>query len=89
MSRGNGNRGAGSGLEKSDGINLGLSLLSLVAIPGVPLTAEDIAAWCECSTQAIQRIERKALRKVRIALMFRERALCTELRDSLCARRAA
>lgn len=76
-------RGAGAMREKRDGINLGLALVSLVAIPGVPLTAEDIAAWCDCSTQAIQRIEQAALRKLRIALFFRERHTGEELRAHL------
>jgi hypothetical protein len=46
-------------------IDLGLSLLSCLLLPGESLTCEDIAAWCGCSRAAIQSIERRALEKVR------------------------
>lgn len=64
-------------------VDLGLALLSLVAIPNVPLTYYDIAAWCDCSPQAIQNIERDALKKLRNALYFRDRETWEELRDHL------
>ena len=46
-------------------IDLGLALLSVLRQPGEYLTCEDIAAWCDCSRGFIQRIEARALRKVR------------------------
>jgi len=49
-------------------IDLGLSILSAIAVPGVSYTYDEIAAFCGCSWQAIQHIEEKALRKIRIRL---------------------
>jgi hypothetical protein len=46
-------------------IDLGLAILQALAIPGVPLAQKDIAAWCQCSHTNIQRIERRALQKLR------------------------
>ena len=45
--------------------DLGLALLSLIAKPGVPLSQEDIAAWCGCSRTTIYLIEKSALKKMR------------------------
>lgn len=53
--------GAGQGTN----IDLGLALLSCLRKPGVELTCGDIAAWCDCSRQAIEGIERRAMRKFR------------------------
>ena len=50
-------------------IDLGLALLSCLLRPGESLTSEDMAAWCGCSRSAIQRIERRALAKVREKLV--------------------
>ena len=52
-------RGGGSNID------LGLALLSCFRQPGEPLTAEDIAAWCDCAPKAIQDIEKRAIRKLR------------------------
>ena len=49
-------------------IDVGLALLSVLAIPGVPLTQDDIAAWCGCSRSMIYAIEKKALRNLRCRL---------------------
>jgi hypothetical protein len=65
--------------EKSQRINLGLALLSVLNSNCNPLTSQDIAAWCGCTTQAISAIERRALRKIWVHLKFRNRALCAEL----------
>lgn len=59
--------------SKSERINLGLALLSRRA-KGVPLTWDDMAAWCGCSEQALVAIFLKAMRKVRRALGVTERA---------------
>ena len=63
--------------------DLGLALLSLVAQPGVPLTQQDIAAWCGCTRSNIYNIEQSALKKLRNALFFRDRETCEALRDHL------
>jgi len=57
-------------------------LLSLAAIPGESLTTHDIAAWCDCTPQAITNIERSAMVKLRNALRFGDRATWEELRAS-------
>ena len=62
-------------------IDLGLSLLACLRKPGETLTSHDIAAWCGCSRAAIQRIEERALRKVRCRLV--EVAVNHELADEL------
>jgi hypothetical protein len=54
-----------SGLTKSERIDLGLNLLSLASIRGVPLSADDLAAWADCSPKFIQSIEAKAIAKLR------------------------
>ena len=59
-------------------IDLGLALLSVLNV-GEPLLLEDIAAWCGCSPSAVSLIEQRALRKIRVRLKFRDRALCAEL----------
>lgn len=84
-----GNRiGVGRQLEITARIDLGLALLSLVALPGVSLTGEDIAAWCDCTHQAIHRIELRALWKIRTALMYRNPALWEELRTAFFDRQS-
>ena len=62
-------------------IDLGLSLLSCLLRPGETLTSHDIAAWCGCSRAAIERIESRALRKVRRRLV--EAAASQELTEEL------
>lgn len=57
------------GLTKSERIDLGLALLELVAVPGVGLSSRHIAAWCNCSFQAIWLIEQSALKKVKERLV--------------------
>jgi hypothetical protein len=51
-------------VTKAARIDLGLALLSVAAIPGEPLTIEDIAAWAGCAPQLIHAIEKRALRKL-------------------------
>ena len=50
-------------------IDLGLALLSCLLLPGERLTTEDMAVWCGCSRSAIERIEQRALRKLRQKLV--------------------
>jgi DNA-directed RNA polymerase sigma subunit (sigma70/sigma32) len=47
-------------------IDLGLAILS--TLPRRRRTLEEIAAFCGCHNTAISRIERKALKKLRIRL---------------------
>lgn len=75
--------GKGAMLLRTERTNLGLALLQTVAIPGVPLTFDDIAAWCDCSRQNVEMIAAGALRKIRNALMFRDREVWEELRAHL------
>jgi len=60
------------GLEKTKRVDLGLTLLSFYAVPGISYTREEIAAWCGCTTMAIYQIELRALKKMRTALMFKK-----------------
>ena len=46
-------------------IELGLALLSAFRFPGTEFSCNEIGAWCGVSATAIQKIERKALMKVR------------------------
>lgn len=62
-------------------IDLGLSLLACLRKPGETLTAHDIAAWCGCSRSAIQAIEVRALRKLRVRLV--EAAVDLDLAEEL------
>lgn len=70
----------GATKERRARTDLGLALLSLVAIPGEPLDTYDIAVWAGCSHQNITRIEQKALRKIRKIL---DPATFAELRLTL------
>ena len=72
-------------------IDLGLSLLACLRKPGETLTTHDIAAWCGCSRTAIQRIEERALRKVRQRLIeaAADQEIVQELRRMLTCRPVA
>jgi hypothetical protein len=50
---------------KSERVNLGLELLAARSKPRQNYSCEEIAAWCDCSFQAIETIERKAIAKIR------------------------
>ncbi len=54
-----------TGAEKRARMDLGLALLSRVALPGVRYTIEEIAAWAGCTDGAIYLIEQTALKKLR------------------------
>jgi hypothetical protein len=69
------------GAEKTLRVDLGLELLARRAIYGVPLTQDDIAAWCGCSRDAIYFAEKMALKKLATKLQFgREKTTGRELR---------
>lgn len=69
-------------VREKDSIDLGLALLP-VCSRGEPLSCEDIAAWCDCSASYVGKIERQALKKLRVAFHYRERELCDQLRAEL------
>ena len=55
------------GREKSN-IDLGLAVVSTVTERGVCWSLEDLAQVCECSTEAIRQLEKRALAKLKRAL---------------------
>lgn len=59
-----------AGRAKVERIDLGLALLSVIALPGIQYTQDEIAAWCGCTNSAIYQIEQKALKKLRNRLRF-------------------
>ncbi len=52
-------------------IEMGLALLSAFRYPGTNFSCNEIGAWCGVSGTAIQKIERRALMKVRERLRLR------------------
>lgn len=52
-----------------EGVELGLAISRLSMKAGQTRTCRELAAYCGVSTQAIQQMERKALRKLRFRLM--------------------
>jgi hypothetical protein len=69
--------------QENWGVDLGVALLSVYAKPGVPLTYDDIAVWAGCTSANIYLIERPSLRKLREAILFRDRNLAKELEEEL------
>lgn len=59
--------------ERSSRIDLGLAILSALRKPNQTLTSHDIAAWCDCTGQAIRQIEARALRRLRNRLNDEDR----------------
>lgn len=79
-----------SGSQKTARIDLGLALLSRIALPGVTYTHDEIAAWCGCTNGAILMIERKALKKLRNRLFFMgDRRLIEAVEQMFYARQPA
>ncbi len=66
-------------------VELGLALLQRVALPNVCYDQREIAQWCGCTHQAIDHIEKRALRKLFRALAMRDPELFEELRAALTA----
>jgi len=64
---------------KGERIDLGLAILSAVALPNVRYTQNEIAAWAGCSRGMIYLIERNALKKLRNNLFFRNNPLLREM----------
>jgi hypothetical protein len=53
---------------KGQAIELGLAISGALLPPGQWRELPELAAWCGCSKQMIHTIEKRALRKVRMAL---------------------
>jgi hypothetical protein len=62
-------------------VDLGLAVLSAIRPQGHSLDTPTIAAACDCSYQAIQQIEYRALAKLRRRLS--ESSITPELKDHL------
>ena len=62
-------------------MDLGLALLQRRAVPGVPLTQQEIAAWAGCSKSTIWRIERRAIAKAKRACAERGFSFPVECRE--------
>jgi len=55
--------------KRKQSIDIGLDVIAFHMKLGETLTLDDIAEICECSPSNIERIERKALRKIRKYIM--------------------
>jgi hypothetical protein len=75
----NGTAGRGSRAAKAKTVDLGLDLLSIARIPGVPLLHQDIAAWCGCSASNIWLIQERAIHKLKKRLAYSRDPLLAEL----------
>ncbi len=58
------------GRKTNDDIDLGLAVLSAIRAPGEILSFDAMAAACNCTKTAIDRIEKKAMRKLAHRLRF-------------------
>lgn len=58
------------GRKTNDDIDLGLAVLATLRAPGECLTRDTMAAACNCTKVAIDRIEKKAMRKLANRLRF-------------------
>jgi len=76
-------RGKGTKEVRTNRVNLGLTLLSRRCLPGVPLTHDDIAAWCDVGAAAIWVIEQKALQKLRKRLACHRDPVLRELIEAI------
>ena len=74
------------GHTKSTRMDLGIAILSAVAIFGVRYTQDEIAAFAGCHRQAIQNVETKALKKLRNQLFSRKGPVLIELVESILGR---
>lgn len=55
------------GQDKTRRVDLGISLLHAVRVPGVAYDLREIAFWAGCTESAIQQTIRKALKKLKNA----------------------
>jgi hypothetical protein len=73
-------------LSKTADIDLGLAVSGATLEPGETRSGEDLAAFCGCSRQAIEHIERRALRKLRNKLQFGKDPVIREIVETLYKR---
>jgi hypothetical protein len=73
-------------LQRSESIDLGLAVLSVLREPGETFSVAEIAAWCGCSPAWIAQIEQTALKKLRRAFECRFPDLAGEFRHFLRGR---
>jgi hypothetical protein len=73
-------------LTKNADIDLGLAVSGATLKSGETRSHEDMAAFCGCSRQAIEHIERRALRKLRNKLQFRNDPVLREIVETLYKR---
>ena len=69
------------GLSRRERIDLGLAIASARRAPGERVTIEEIAAFCDCSTQNVVVMQQRALAK--LAKAIRQRGLEDDLRSLL------
>lgn len=55
---------------KAERLDLGLAISRLSMQPGQTRTLEEIAAYCECTREAIRKIEKSALAKMKARLQI-------------------
>ena len=66
-------------LNEGANIDLGLAVSALSLEYGQTRTAEEIAAYCGCHRRAIEKIEKRALRKLQRAAFLRNDPVLREL----------
>lgn len=64
--------------ERAERVNLGLAISAATMRPGQERTLPEIAAYCDCSKQLISQLEKRAIRKVRLALRLRYGIISTD-----------
>ena len=67
-------------------IDLGLAVSALNLEPGERRTTRDLAAFCNCTQQAIFHIEQRALRKLRVRFRFHKDPVLREAVEHLITR---
>lgn len=60
-------------------ILLGIAIAHVTCMPGQRRTTVEIAAYADCSPSYIQKIEQKAMRKLRKRLAMKSDPVCAEI----------
>jgi len=71
------------GTKKASRIDLGIAILSAIALPGICYTQEEISAFAGCARGNIYLIEKRALKKLRNRLFFLKDPVLKELIESV------
>lgn len=72
-----------AGQMRRERIDLGLAILSVVGVPGVRYSYEEIAAFAGCTDANIYLIEQGALKKLRKRWMYLKDARLREMLEGL------